>query len=31
VHLRYKRLAGFDCETLNTRPSLQPVKKARNA
>jgi 2-polyprenyl-6-methoxyphenol hydroxylase-like FAD-dependent oxidoreductase len=24
VHLRYKRLAGFDCETLNARPSLQP-------
>jgi 2-polyprenyl-6-methoxyphenol hydroxylase-like FAD-dependent oxidoreductase len=31
VHLRYKRLAGFDCETLNTRPSLQPQQRARKA
>ena len=25
VHKRYKLIAGFDCETLNNRPSLQPV------
>lgn len=29
VHRRYKLLAGFDCETLNSRPSLTPVT-ARN-
>jgi 5-methylphenazine-1-carboxylate 1-monooxygenase len=31
VHLRYKRLAGFDCETLNARPSLQPHPRKNNA
>lgn len=26
VHRNYKQLAGFDCETLNTRPSLTPPR-----
>ena len=30
VHKRYKLLAGFDCETLNARPSLNPLR-ARSA
>ena len=27
VHKNYKQLAGFDCETLNTRPSLTPPRR----
>jgi 2-polyprenyl-6-methoxyphenol hydroxylase-like FAD-dependent oxidoreductase len=26
VHVNYKQLAGFDCETLNSRPSLTPAR-----
>jgi 2-polyprenyl-6-methoxyphenol hydroxylase-like FAD-dependent oxidoreductase len=28
VHIQYKRLAGFDCETLNARPSLSPPARS---
>jgi 2-polyprenyl-6-methoxyphenol hydroxylase-like FAD-dependent oxidoreductase len=28
VHRNYKQLAGFDCETLNTRPSLTPPRRS---
>jgi hypothetical protein len=28
VHVNYKQLAGFDCETLNSRPSLIPPRPA---
>jgi 2-polyprenyl-6-methoxyphenol hydroxylase-like FAD-dependent oxidoreductase len=28
VHVSYKQLAGFDCETLNARPSLIPPRRA---
>ena len=27
VNARYKQIAGFDCETLNARPSLQPRRR----
>jgi 2-polyprenyl-6-methoxyphenol hydroxylase-like FAD-dependent oxidoreductase len=27
VNARYKQIAGFDCETLNSRPSLAPRKR----
>jgi len=29
VHKRYKLIAGFDCETLNSRPSLDPLTARR--